>query len=1508
MKSIFCRVMLAVFTLNCLLPSPSVWAQTASTKPSQADMLASLQQQAEEAQRKAQEQEDNLQAALQKYDEAETMEEIFSAMEELHTQGVAKENFERQRHGYARIGYPDGEDVLQKIKSPDFTLDQLVDMIDPYIYNQGHYLSTAYATEVFGNSIEAFDTSSLDEETKAGLLDLLPRVQLRMMHRLDYIQGKKDTPSTVNDVMARGSLRIALWKIHEFYQTIGEEDPLKEFLVSIQIKNYDEAAARSKNTPIYDIELANKYKERMDAWAKQARTEFIKSVREKDIYEDMKNNFFREIRAYKAKKPAADSTDFQLLLLTADYATMFFLFTGKADPKSIVDMFDEGASKFNPKFEQPYSPLFYQVMQSMYQTAKYSKDKESTTIPAAEASNHDPVFVPISTGTPSFRALSSLKNMTNPEKYSIPVRVFALEAVGKLTKKDPCEFFKPGDLKGVGVFHCNAVGLDPHTQSVLAARVVDLYYPLQATHYLAFEDYGLDSNQMKELSDQLATIYNYFANDQLRFRQGVKSNCNNIAYDTNGNIRVLNSGTSVPRILPVNGPNMIECKDYYGNLKLITYGGLGRDSKGHWHIMNLNNGYNSKKKEDEAMALLARLAGEALLWYVGGELIGMAWRASKGTVLALGPMAKAAKTARKGRKLQAMGVQLKKSVRYQNIVHNAGKAGQTLAYTQAAKVANPGNLPVLASEAASATAATTTKVVTSTRVLQNRKFFQFVRSPKAPITQIEIGARVPGFQYTGARVAESAMPRLSNGIRNYDDWRFFTRNLVDGAGNPIKWSEFNLVTSWNPFGLTANPIVRQLQNEDELLFATYRGLNQGKFNYWAHTAEGWVRVDAATFGKMGQELKAVEAAVPDYYAILGVKPTASARELKQAHRNLVKTLHPDKNPADKVLIYKINEAWSVLGDATKRTAYNAKFAAQGGAVGESAFGLSQAENGFTLAVTRDLGPAPKAGWGQGFDPIQAHKGLGFNAANWTNDYTFQVAGHLATSGQLDVLASDLLTSTQFWRGYKANAIFFGTWRALDAATYHLGFKDWLVNRQTADHQAELDQYGDLFKPQEQTDNNGSADNGLELYNKVAAAVQDNSEGYFIVAPIILARRGLSNVGIGNMSFLSDKDKALYESAANRMRLNNAIVEGNEAKNKEVIRQTYEAAMTETGPEFRQFLKQQFAGLPNGNALADKWVDGYRAEMKSIYESDADDTTKYNQMNQAIGKWTDELHGMYTQSLYAAIKENTSEEVKMQLFFQFMSLPDAMAQIEKWQKDFKQEADFVYSSSKTNEEKLNALNEVMSRYYGKIDEMNKQASKIAVDNHVEIYRGYVDQWAAQAAMYDPENGDKEVRKIWDEYFQKLNVLMRSSKSEEDKMNEWNTLLEEYSHRSNTYLNGLIPEDQQGYGAYAEHPAADALVLDWEEAALAEINSIELEVEQIVATWSDLLKKEAKAATATFVQKATAVVNGEGTNEDKQVRVLALFEELNVALEAVNLKQQRNDELLPPSQSDGNTQAY
>jgi len=244
------------------------------------------------------------------------------------------------------------------------------------------------------------------------------------------------------------------------------------------------------------------------------------------------------------------------------------------------------------------------------------------------------------------------------------------------------------------------------------------------------------------------------------------------------------------------------------------------------------------------------------------------------------------------------------------------------------------------------------------------------------------------------------------------------------------------------------------------------------------------------------------------------------------------------------LVDKLGTIYIIFITAVPSLAYIFLFKAIGGSV----FGLSQAENGFSLAITRDLGASPKAGWGKGFDPVQAHKGLGFNAANWTENYTYQLTGHLATSGQLDILASNLLTSTQFWRGYTGNLLFFGAWRALDAATYHLGFKDWLVNRQTADHQAELNKYGDLFKPQEPADN-AAADNGLELYNKVAAAVQDNSEGYFIVAPIILARRGLSNIGIGNMSFLSDKDKALYESAANRMRLNNAIVEGNEAKNK-----------------------------------------------------------------------------------------------------------------------------------------------------------------------------------------------------------------------------------------------------------------------------------------------------------------------------------------------------------------------
>lgn len=60
----------------------------------------------------------------------------------------------------------------------------------------------------------------------------------------------------------------------------------------------------------------------------------------------------------------------------------------------------------------------------------------------------------------------------------------------------------------------------------------------------------------------------------------------------------------------------------------------------------------------------------------------------------------------------------------------------------------------------------------------------------------------------------------------------------------------------------------------------------------------------------------------DHYSILGVSRTATAAELKAAHRKLVLALHPDVNPQAASLMVLVNQAYSVLSDPAKRAEYD----------------------------------------------------------------------------------------------------------------------------------------------------------------------------------------------------------------------------------------------------------------------------------------------------------------------------------------------------------------------------------------------------------------------------------------------------------------------------------------------------------------------------------------------------------------------------------------------------------
>ena len=62
----------------------------------------------------------------------------------------------------------------------------------------------------------------------------------------------------------------------------------------------------------------------------------------------------------------------------------------------------------------------------------------------------------------------------------------------------------------------------------------------------------------------------------------------------------------------------------------------------------------------------------------------------------------------------------------------------------------------------------------------------------------------------------------------------------------------------------------------------------------------------------------------DYYDVLGVRKSASDEDIKKAFRKLAMEYHPDRNKREDAeeLFKEVNEAYQVLSDTKKRTAYD----------------------------------------------------------------------------------------------------------------------------------------------------------------------------------------------------------------------------------------------------------------------------------------------------------------------------------------------------------------------------------------------------------------------------------------------------------------------------------------------------------------------------------------------------------------------------------------------------------
>ena len=787
--------------------------------------------------------------------------------------------------------------------------------------------------------------------------------------------------------------------------------------------------------------------------------------------------------------------------------------------------------------------------------------------------------------------------------------------------------------------------------------------------------------------------------------------------------------------------------------------------------ISMKNTPNKKMKSDEDIWKFYGFALEAVFWVYGGELlvlggrfIGIAYRSVKGVALASPKIIKAAVKARSGRKLTAAVVEGKKAVRYANAAKNMEKAGAQIVVTANTRAGKAG---LVTSEQAAVGANPTTFAARNTAQLRTgqRHWWQRLGSrvngqQPGAITEINVIQRLPGFTYN-VGTASVGGTRLAGGIRNYDDLRYLQRLLrtpVEGGGSiPFKLVDlskpWNMTPNWVFYGSNKFPLTGKelLSREMELSFAAHQAVQQGKFDLWLIN------------NGVGYNISRT--------ADLSTLPWKGSQNFFLAPQSTVKT---------------VNLVGEFSGEALK--------------IGERiTLPWMPANSHEALSLAKNFLSKPNQ-WGVtktwGTKQVLNRFPTSPSNLDWIEGFT----NHLSTTGQIDLLAGNLIESTRFWQGFTSNLKFFAGWQALDYAIYPWMNK-WVEEEASAQYEELLAPYKDTFEQvkQDQREQN----NGAEpvpappgVYDAINAAQGSDYRGALISFPMLgILHSKPGQFLFGERSFVADKDKVLYPHLAAKLDLSHALYNREKTK---LAKQTIEQIEEEKAAQVEQ-------AIATGGAAAGQ-------EMQAAYDDFIAEASTLQDENIPAWKWNEELKEerqavdrLILLNTIKALEQQREQDLQLLSLYGEEWVVKGKAVYDSYINGIKGLTEGDLSSDGTSE-KLGRLADQFTQQMGEITEGLKSSSSVMESYYTEemfdmvsYIQSLEDEKHMAVAMYSDEDGAK-LMAIYDDAIRKMEDLANSSGlSQQNKMEKQNEIMSEWSEKIGTFQKEHRPDEMRVFDA-------------------------------------------------------------------------------------------------------------